>query len=164
MRENKSLEHRIETASKTISIEEQQKLKQKAENELLRLENVLKNDVVRKKIDSFKDKFALCEIVYKLVLKEHLSYKKAKTKEHLKITMTQVPFALSFAGYNFEYDLLSKIFGSEKHKGKRSVKVLRDLLNHTLNSGAIQELENRYDELNTYMDTFLNIIRNSTKT
>lgn len=99
MKENKSLEHRIAAASKVLSAAEQQKIKQKAETELIRLETMLKNDVIRKKIDLFKDKFALCEIVYKLVLKEHLSYKKAKTKEHLKITMSQVPFAFSFAGY-----------------------------------------------------------------
>lgn len=73
--------------------------------------------------------------------------------------MSQVPYALSFAGYDFEYDFLNKLFGAETRQGKKSVKKLRDSLNHSLTTVVTTELTDRYDELNKLMDTFLNSIR-----
>lgn len=43
------------------------------------------------------------------------------------ISMRQAPYALSYAGYDYERDLLSNLFGAEERVGKRSVKKIRDL-------------------------------------
>jgi hypothetical protein len=73
--------------------------------------------------------------------------------------MTQVPYALEFAGYDFEKDLLTKLFCAEEKIGNRSVKKLRDSLTHSMNDKAVNELSDRYEELNGYMDSFLGKIR-----
>lgn len=139
-------------------------LKSKAQKELLRLEAVFENADVRQKIDNIKDKFSICEIVYKKLLKPYLENKNKKISEHLQITMNQVPSVFSYAGYSLEYDLLNNIFGSKKKSGEHSVKKLRDELNHSLKENAIIELMNRHDELNTYMDSFLDTIKAQSNT
>lgn len=147
-------------ASKKISEEEQLKVRNKAKAELTRLQKTLADDATRKMIDAFKNKFTVCERVYKTVL---LDYRKAAGKqvkiENLKITMQQVDPALnSFAGYGYDLDLLRKIFGSEKKLNNRSAKKIRDLLTHDLNNSALEELKKREDELHGYMDEFLETI------
>ena len=97
-----------------------------------------------------------------MVLKEHQRSKgKAPQDETLKLNMKQVPSALKFAGYTFDKDLLTEIFGSARpnsSKGK-TVKKLRDRITHGISRNAIEEITNRQIELFGYMDTFLNIIR-----
>ncbi len=73
--------------------------------------------------------------------------------------MTQAPYALEYAGYDFDKDLLTHLFGSEEKVGSRTVKKLRDALTHSLNQKAIDELLSREDELHGYMDQFLSKIR-----
>lgn len=73
--------------------------------------------------------------------------------------MKQAPHALAFAGYDFDKELLAKLFGAEEKIGSRSVKKLRDSLTHSMNDKAVNELSDRYEEMNGYMDSFLNKIR-----
>ena len=155
----KTKKEKIEAAGKRISIDEKRSIQKKASDELLRLDTLL-NSRERVKIDNIKDKFAVCELVYKLVLTEYLKHKK-KTYTDLKIQMSQVPYAFAFAGYNFDNDLLNKIFGSNTEIGKRSVKKMRDSLNHSLDDKTIKELDERYDDLISTMDGFLDVIRNN---
>lgn len=68
-------------------------------------------------VDDFKEKFTICEIVYKVILDDHQFNKTGKHPERMKVTMTQVPHVLSYAGYNFEKDLLTKLFGAEEKYG-----------------------------------------------
>ena len=67
-------------------------------------------------------------------------------------------YILHYAGYTFKKDFLEKLFGSETRVGKRSAKKLRDALTHKIGNSALNELQERYDELNEYMDEFLNTI------
>ena len=97
--------------------------------------------------------------MYKELLVEHLKHKNKHVGDCLKISMSQVPYVFSFAGYDFDYEFLNKLFGAKKHQGKKSVKKLRDSLNHSLATADIAELNNRYDELIKLMNTFLNTIR-----
>ena len=53
-----------------LSAEDQLALRNKAKAELDRLEGTLSNEKIKKKIDDFKDKFSVCEIVYKVVLED----------------------------------------------------------------------------------------------
>lgn len=134
-------------------------LRNRARAELMRLEGIFSNEKEKQMIDNFKDKFSICEIVYKVILEDHQYNKHGIHKDRLRVSMVEAPYALKYAGYDFDKDLLSNLFGSKKDKGSRSVKVLRDLLTHKINRQAVDELRKRESELHGYMDSFLNTIR-----
>ena len=141
------------------SLQQQRVLRDRAKAECLRLD-AIRNDPEREDlINRFKSKFANCEIVYKIILEEHQYQKTKKHLDRLTIDMKQAPYALSFAGYQFDRNLLTELFGSRSTVGNRSVKKLRDDLTHNLKDNAIEELTNRNTELHNYMDQFLNTIR-----
>lgn len=142
-----------------ISPEIQRNLRNNAKAELTRLESIQNNIETIKLLDEFKNKFNICESVYKVVLKEHQISKGKTDTNYLKLIMTQVPFALSFAGYSFEKDLLNELFGSSSKKGM-TVKKLRDAVTHGINEKGVKEISDRKEELFGYMDDFLNTIRN----
>jgi len=141
-----------------ISSNEKVELRNNAKRELERLERILSNKDDLEMLDRFKNTFNICETVYKVILAEHQKRKGNLTNEHLKLTMTQVPYALEFAGYNFDKRLLNELFGSKSHNGT-TVKKLRDKITHGLNEKAIIEISNRKEELFGYMDAFLLEIR-----
>lgn len=142
-----------------ISLEEQKVLRDNAKAELYRLEKIQSDIEAIKLLDAFKNKFNICESVYKVVLKEHQISKGKSDTNYLKLTMTQVPFALTFAGYTFDKVLLNELFGSSSQKGM-TVKKLRDAVTHSIDEKAVKEITNRQKELFGYMDDFLNTIRN----
>lgn len=144
-----------------ISKEEQEKLRKDAKKELERIEKLMSDSNVVSEIDKLKDKFSICENVYKVILKEHKFRKAKRYYDYFEITMKEVPHAMNFAGYNFDRTFLGKIFGSEKKKGIRSIKTIRNSLTHEMNQSVINELMNRKDELNKYMDEFLENIRSA---
>lgn len=98
-------------------------------------------------IDDFKEKFSICEIVYKVILEDHQYNKTGQHLERLQVTMTQAPHALKYAVYDFDKESLNKLFDAEEKIGSRSVKKLRDSLTNSMNQKAVDELTNRYDEL-----------------
>ena len=104
-------------SSVKISPESQKNLRNNAKEELTRLEAIQANIETIKLLDKFKNKFNICESVYKVVLKEHQISKGKTDTNYLKLIMTQVPFALAFAGYNFDKELLNELFGSSSQKG-----------------------------------------------
>ena len=144
---------------KPLNSDEQRNLRNKAKAELERLEAVFSDESVREKIDRFKDRFSVCEVVYKVILEDHQFNKTGEHPSRMQISMRQAPYALSYAGYDYERDLLANLFGAEERVGKRSVKKIRDLLNHKLNQAAVDELINRETELFGYMNSFLDKIR-----
>lgn len=136
-----------------ITAEEQLALRNKAKAELQRLETV-DADLVNR----FKAKYGVCEIVYKVILADH-QMAKGKSVDYLKVIMTQVPYALNFAGYDFDKTLLEKLFGANAKPGTMSAKKLRDALTHSMYEAAINELRSREAELFGDMEAFLNKIR-----
>ena len=144
----------------TIKITEQEKiqLRANAKTEVERLENVLGNTQTVQLLDAFKNKFNICETAYKVILAEHQHRKGNQDNAYLKITMTQVPHALSFAGYNFDKELLNDLFGANSPKGM-TAKKLRDAVTHGVDQKAVNEITARNEELIGYMDTFLNLIK-----
>lgn len=141
-----------------ISQKQLRSIRDSAKAELNRLERIQENAEVMNLLDAFKNKFNVCESVYKIVLKEHQISKGKADFNYLKVTMTQVPFALTFAGYDFDKELLNELFGSKSKRGM-TVKKLRDAVTHGINEKAVKEIMNRKDELFGYMDDFLNTIR-----
>lgn len=143
---------------RNISAEEQRDLRESAKIELMRLEAFFQNEDVTELLDRFKNRFNQCETVYKVILAEHQKRKGRKNNEHLKVNMTQVPHALSFAGYSFKKDELNELFGSSSPKGT-TVKRLRDAVTHGIDAKAVNEITTREKELFGYMDNFLAVIR-----
>ena len=144
---------------KPLTVEEQHTLREKAKSELKRLEVVYSNDVTREKVQRFKEKFGICEIVYKVILEDHQFNKTGEHPNRMIVTMSQVPYALAYAGYSFDRTLLTHLFGAEDRIGRRTVKKLRDSLTHNMSQKAVDELLEREEELHGYMDQFLAIIR-----
>lgn len=142
-----------------LSEQEKKNLRNKAKAELEQLELCLSNQAVIQMLDDFKNKFNICETVYKVVLAEHQKRKGKLIKENLNLDMRQVPHALAFAGYSFSKDLLTELFGSSSQKG-RTVKQLCDAIAHGLNPKTVAEITNRREELFGYMESFLSQIRN----
>lgn len=140
----------------TITEHQKLVLRNKAKAELLRLETYLSNQSTVQIVDAFKNKFNLCETVYKIILAEYVKHKKSKSKDSLKIIMNQVPAALKFAGYTFDKALLNEIFGSSSNNKKNNtIKRLRNATTHGIKKKAVEEIISRKDELFGYMDTFL---------
>lgn len=144
----------------TIKISEKEKelLRNKARKEMERLELVFEADTTVQLLNQFKNKFNICETVYKVILFEHQKRKGRKTDSYLQITMSQVPHALKFAGYDFDKALLNELFGARSNNGK-TVKKLRDEVTHGINQKAVEEIVDRKDELFDYMYCFLSKIR-----
>lgn len=146
--------------AKILTEEEQLILRNKAKAELERLETELSDLETKKMIDNYKEKFSLCEIVYKIIFNEHQFKKTGEHPQRMQIKMTQVPHALNFAGYTYDKHLLTNLFGGEDRVGRRTVKKLRDALTHSMSKSAVEELRSREQELHGYMDEFLNVIKN----
>ena len=143
---------------KNFSSAEQKKLRDNAKEELERLEKIIDDEKTVQLLDSFKNKYNLCESVYKVVLKEHQKVLHNSSNSYLKVAMTQVPYALNFAGYSFDRNFLTELFGSSSTKG-RTVKKLRDAITHGIDKSATEEIKQRKEELFGYMDDFLNTIK-----
>ncbi len=146
------------SSPKKISEQEKLNLRKSAKAELERLEKCLSEPNTVQILDEFKNKFNICETVYKVILDEHQKYKDNQTEGFLKLDMRQVPYALKFAGYNFDRSLLNELFGNSSSKGK-TIKKLRNEITHGINKKAVEEILNRKDELFGYMDCFLWVIR-----
>lgn len=141
-----------------ISEREQRALRNQAKVELERMEKLLSEESIDELLKEFKNKFNICETVYKVILAEHQKRKGKKVDGYLKVSMTQVPHALTFAGYVFEKALLSELFGASGKNGT-TVKKLRDAVTHGIDQKAVNEIVMRKDELFGYMDSFLSEIR-----
>lgn len=138
-----------------ITESEQLSFRNKAKKELERLQSIYDDTEIKQEIDAFKNRFLICEVVYKVILEEHQYRKTGKRSDRLKVDMTQAPHALAFVGYDFDRGLLTLLFGAENHVGRRSVKKLRDALTHKVSESAVDELLTRKEELYICMNSFL---------
>ena len=139
------------SSPKKISEREKFNLRKSAKAELERLEKCLLEPNTVQILDEFKNKFNICETVYKVILEEHqkhTEYQKHKCKKPqraLKLDMRQVPHALKFAGYNFDKSLLNDLFGTSSSKGK-TIKKLRNEITHGINKKAVEEILRTFDD------------------
>ena len=138
--------------------EQKKTLRNTAKKELERLEEILLYTATKQTLDDFKNKFNVCESVYKVILAEHQRWIGNTIDGYLKLDMRQVPYALSFAGYSFNRSLLNELFGVSSKKGT-TAKKLRDAVTHGLDEKAVKEICARKEELFGYMDAFLNTIK-----
>ena len=146
-------------ATVKLSDEEKRQLRDNAKSEIERLEQYLQRSEDVKIVDAFKNRFNICESAYKIILAKHQSCKGKNPTAFLKIDMRQVPSALTFAGYSFDRQLLSDLFGSKPSGKGRTAKKLRDGTTHSIDESAVSEIISRKDELFGYMNTFLQTIK-----
>lgn len=146
-------------ANLRISDEDKKALRNTAKSEIERLEYILQQTEDIKVLDAFKNRFNVCESAYKIILAEHQKRKGKAVTTHLKIDMRQVPSALTFAGYIFEKQLLTDLFGAKASTKGRTAKQLRDGTTHNIDEDMVNEIVTRKDELFGYMDAFLETIK-----
>ena len=142
---------------KPLTSEEQLSLRNNAKSEWIRLRDLQADEDALKRIERFKTRFGFCETVYKVLLDEYLYRKEGKRIDprEMGVTMLQAPYALNYAGYDYDRNLLSKLFSSNDTVGKRSAKMIRNHLTHGMKQSAVDEFLAREQELYGYMDTFL---------
>ena len=143
-----------------LSEKEKRQLRNSAKSEIERLEQLLQCNEDVQIVDAYKNLFNVCESAYKVVLKKHQLCKGKQPTDFLKIDMRQVPQALAFAGYSFDKQLLTDLFGAQPSEKGRTAKKLRDCTTHNIDESAVKEIVSRKDELFGYMNTFLQIIKN----
>ena len=146
---------------KNSTEQEKIELRSKAKLEIERMEKIFNDVTTLQLLDTFKNQFNICESAYKIILLEH---QKAKGNiadlKSLKLDMRQVPFALKFAGYTFDNNLLNELFGfKSKIKGCKTVKILRDSITHGISDKCVDEIKERKEELFGYMNSFLNSLK-----
>lgn len=148
--------------NKKISFEEENALKKKLKDELDRLNKILLDSNTIELIEKFKSKFQICEILYKLILEKYnIDHGKDIARDKIKLNVNQVKLALKYVNFSLENDIINRLFGSESHVGKRSIKKIRDSLTHNLNNSAIDELKSRKNEIFNDMDYFLKMIESA---
>lgn len=107
----------------------------------------------------FIDKFIRCEVAVKKVITAYRKEKKGESEKGFeRLNMNVIPKALDWAGYRFTKPELEALFsgsGQYIRCGTKSAKKLRDGAMHEHNENDIQEIADRFDELNEKMDAFL---------
>lgn len=146
--------------TKKSSEDDKIKIRNRAKEEVVRLEKIFEDEGKRGILDAFKNRFNICETAYKIILKDYNKYKNQSTDDYLKLDMRQIPSALKFAGYTFDKQLLTNLFGAKMPDNKRTAKKLRNAATHGVDEKAAEEIIKRKDELFGYMNEFLDVIKN----
>lgn len=106
--------------------------------------------------DSFLEKFMLCETACKEILLAYWKEKKQEVdKSSIKLDMKSIPSAMNKAGYKIDKPLLAYIFGSERKRGEKSAKKLRDGIVHSMMIEDMTEVLIREQDLMGRMEHFL---------
>ncbi len=145
-------------SSPKLTPEEKLELRTEAADVIRQLENTYADDQNSALINRFLNRFNVCETAYKVILKKHQEKKgKSASLRSLKLNMNQVPHALAFAGYNFDRDDLTELFGSKSVEGssKMTLKNIRNGLTHGINQSVLVELREREAEIFDSMDRFI---------
>ena len=148
--------------SPKLTREERIELRHETVETIQKLERTYANEHDTELINRFLNKFNVCETAYKVILRKHQEKKGKSPEPHsLKLNMSQVPYALSFAGYDFSKECLNEIFGSklDAKPPKKTLKKMRDALTHGIDQAALTELQNREIEIFTMMNTFLSSLK-----
>lgn len=142
---------------KKLSETDKYNIRYKAYETLFNMKKIFEERETIELLDKFKNIYNICEMVYKTILSEHQAHLNNESDiTKLKLDMRQVPHALNFAGYNFDTDILVKLFGS-KQKGFKTLKEIRNGLTHGFNKNMIQILKEKEKEIFDLMNEFLNV-------
>lgn len=111
-------------------------------------------------ISQFLEKFTLCEAGTKRALAAYYKSEQ-QTKDVTDITMdiSDIKRALTFAGFDTETLQIEKMFRKGYPRGSISVRDLRNGIIHDLRAEDIDELVDRWDDIQEIMDNYLNILQ-----
>lgn len=144
-------------AKKKLS--EEQNIRIKARQEVVsRREflNQLNNRAIK---DQFIEKFVLCEIAIKTVLRDYHKVRGREIEtENIKMGLPTIKAALKHAQYDVRNENLEKIFKAKKRRGERSARDLRNGIVHDLTKPDLQELIKRKNELFRLLDDFTTLL------
>lgn len=117
----------------------------------------------RKIKDGFLEKYSMCEVLCRSIVKDYLKeIGEYTTDEEIGMDLKLIQEALSDSGYVFEDEkLLTRIWGKSQVRDSSSCRFLRNKITHELMERALHEVVERQNEINADMDTFLETLKNN---
>ncbi len=139
--------------------------KRNVSNKLINVKNIIADDEKKYKRNIFIDKFILCEIACKHIVKAYKRQQKSlKPGSYITLDMRHIPTAMSTYEYLIPRHILSEVFSGNNQYGKRgskSCKKLRDGIMHAMSENDLNEIIVREGQLHRSMDTFLSYFSES---
>jgi len=123
---------------------------------------ILEDDDIRKKVSAFLLRYVSIESFYKKLLIEYKEKDGKKLSEqdknNLRVIISEIKKTLSFFDVKYDDALVERIFGSSNQSYQGcSIKKLRDRLVHNVNENALCAVLERYDSINSDLDSFLKL-------
>ncbi len=123
---------------------------------------ILEDADIRGKVSAFLLRYVSIEAFYKKLL---IAYKEKEGKKlseqeknNLRVTISELKKTLSFFEIKYDDALVERIFGSSNQSYQEcSIKKLRDRLVHNVNENALCAVLERYDSINSDLDSFLKL-------
>ena len=123
----------------------------------------LQNPDIQEKVGKFLLKYILIETLYKKLLaaKKEAEYGRKLSKKELNsltVQASEVCRVLDFFGMTYDKNLVRRVFGYEDDSFNTcTIKKLRNRLVHGISSAGVDAVIERYDSLNSDLDTFIEI-------
>ena len=131
-------------------LSEEQKLRNRIIQNVNSRSNFLNREGYRDIKNTFIEKYVLTEIAVKNVLTSYYKNKgEPKDVESIEMGMSTIEAALKQAGYNFDDDILIRMYKARQKRGERSARDLRNGIVHDLNVNDIVWLP--FTFFNTYL-------------
>lgn len=141
---------------------EDQKLRRLIKRNIESRENFLNKvgrEHYREIISIFLERFILCEVGMKKALAAYYKSKgEERSIEDINMPITDIRNALGYAGLEVEVDIINKMFKKNTIRGEKSVRDLRNAIAHELSVNDIQELVDRWTEIDSLLADFQNIL------
>ncbi len=123
---------------------------------------ILQNNEIENKIALFLLKYVSIEAFYKKLLtaEQEKSGNKLtpKGKKNLGVKLNEVRRVLDYFEIKYDEELIERIFGSnDRNYMECSIKKLRDRLVHNVNDNVLRVVLERYEQINSDMDAFLDL-------
>lgn len=111
----------------------------------------------RQIISAFLEKFILCEVGTKRAIQAYyINNGDIRDIEDVNMPLYDIRIALSKAGFNVDSMSLEKMFKKNNKRGEKSMRDLRNAIAHDLTANDIQELVDRWVEIQELLDSYLN--------
>ena len=136
------------------------KKKSRAKTRIDQISTQLSDKALREHLLNFLERYIECEVAGKELIVAHKADSKSPVKyDDITMHFSTIKSAVKYASMDIDDNSLSRIFSSEKTKGKKSAKHLRNNIVHRMPKGDIQEVHQRYSQLMNDMGMFLNAVR-----
>ena len=111
----------------------------------------------RQIISVFLEKFILCEVGTKRAIQAYyINNGDTRDIEDVNMPLYDIRIALSKAGFSVDSMSLEKMFKKNNKRGEKSMRDLRNAIAHDLTANDIQELVDRWVEIQELLNSYLN--------